>query len=57
VVIAREITVAMYHMLNRREEYRLGTDALKINKKPFFQKVLKALPKKQYTFYTIKKQE
>ncbi|HID20074.1 MAG TPA: hypothetical protein EYP28_03935, partial [Methanophagales archaeon] len=32
VAIAREITVAMYHMINRREEYRFGTDALKTKK-------------------------
>jgi hypothetical protein len=32
VAIARQIAVAMYHMLNRKEEYRFSTDAFKTRK-------------------------
>ena len=32
VAIAREIAVAMYHMLNRREPYRFSSDAFKTKK-------------------------
>ena len=32
VAIAREITVAMYHMINRKEGYRFSTDAFKTEK-------------------------
>lgn len=32
VAIAREIAVAMYHMLNRKEEYRFSTEAFKTKK-------------------------
>ena len=32
VAIAREITVAMYHMINRKEGYRFSTDAFKTKK-------------------------
>jgi len=32
VAIAREIAVAMYHMLNRKEEYRFSTEAFKTTK-------------------------
>jgi hypothetical protein len=32
VAIAREIAVAMYHMINRKEGYRFSTDAFKTKK-------------------------
>jgi hypothetical protein len=32
VAIAREIAVAMYHMLNRKEAYRFSSDAFKTRK-------------------------
>ncbi|MCK4475819.1 MAG: hypothetical protein KAU16_03755 [Methanophagales archaeon] len=32
MAIAREIAVALYHMLNRREAYRFSSDAFKTQK-------------------------